>query len=341
LKIWIDILTPKQLVFFEPLIKKLSKKHELLCTSRDYREATGLAKIRKLDVMIVGRHGGGDKPGKLLANLNRMNSLFKIIPKFNPELTISFCSPDASRISFGLGIKHVAFCDSPHADAVMRLTVPLIQKLLIPWIIPKKEFVKYGIDSKDIIPYRAIDAAITINRKSLKKQNLFKKSIKKRILIRMDEEQSAYISRSNKTISILKRIIDEFKDENIIILGRYSEQVKELNKLFGKNAQILNMSYDGKFLLENVDVFIGSGGTMTAESALLGVPTISYNASPNVIENYLVKQNLVKRETNPQKIVKTIKKYFESSDNEVKKKAKKFLNSMENPHSKLIELVKL
>ena len=39
----------------------------------------------------------------------------------------------------------------------------------------------------------------------------------------------------------------------------------------------------------NTDVFvIGSGGTMTAESALLGIPTISYNAIPNIIENYLI-----------------------------------------------------
>jgi len=341
LKIWIDILTPKQVLFFEPLIKKLSKKHELLCTSRDYREATELAKIRKLDVRIVGRHGGGEKAGKLLANINRMSSLLKIIQKFNPGLTISFCSPDASRISFGLGIKHIAFCDSPHADAVMRLTLPLIQKLLIPWIIPKKEFVKYGIESKNIIPYKAIDAAIMIKRQSIKKQNLFKKSNKKRILIRMDEEQASYVSKSNKIIPIIKKIIDEFNEENIIILGRYLEQIKELKKLFGTKAHILNMSYDGKFLLENIDVFIGPGGTMTAESALLGVPTISYNASPNIVEDYLVKKNLVKKESNPQKIVKTIKKYFESSDDEVKKKAKKFLDSMENPHSKLSEIIKL
>ena len=101
------------------------------------------------------------------------------------------------------------------------------------------------------------------------------------------------------------------------------------------------MSYDGKFLLENVDVFIGSGGTMTAESALFGVPTISYEASPNLVTNYLVKKNLVKRESNPKKIVKIIRKYIESSDDEIKKKAKKLLDSMENPHSKLFEIIKL
>lgn len=341
MKIWIDILTPKQLVFFEPLIKKLSKNHELLCTSRNYREATELAKLRKLDLIIVGRHGGADKAEKLLANIKRMNSLFKIIVQFNPELTISFCSPDASRISFGLGIKHVAFCDSPHASAVMRLTLPLIQKLLIPWIIPKKEFVKYGIQSKNIIPYRAIDASITIKRPSIQKENLFKKSNKKRILIRMAEEQSAYKTDSNKIIPIIKKIITEFREEDIIILGRYSDQIKQLKKLFGKNTQILNMSYDGKFLLENINVFVGSGGTMTAESALLGVPTISYNATPNLIEDYLVKKNLVTRETNPEKIVKIIKKYNESSDEIINDRAKKLLHSMENPHSKLEKIFKL
>ena len=34
-----------------------------------------------------------------------------------------------------------------------------------------------------------------------------------------------------------------------------------------------------------LSVFVGSGGTMTAESALLGIPTISYNAVPNIIED--------------------------------------------------------
>lgn len=64
----------------------------------------------------------------------------KKIKEFGPKIAIIFCSPEDSRISFGLGIKHIAFCDSPHAEAVMKLTLPLIQKLLIPSVIPKKNF---------------------------------------------------------------------------------------------------------------------------------------------------------------------------------------------------------
>jgi predicted glycosyltransferase len=339
LKIWVDILTPKQLVFFEPLINKLNKKHQLLCTSRDYGQAKNLAKIRKFNVKIIGEFGGETKSGKLLANINRMNSLFKIIKNFNPDLTISFCSPDAARIAFGLGIRHVAYCDSPHAEAVMRLTVPLIQKLFIPWIIPKKEFTKYGIDAKNIIPYKTIDAAITIKRKSPQQILKFKKPTKK-ILIRMEESQSAYGTKSNKITAIIKKIIEKFPDENIIILARYPEQKKELTKSFGDRTQILDMLYDGKLLLENADVFIGSGGTMTAESALLGVPTISFDAAPNLVEKYLNSKTLIKRESNPEKIIKIISKFFEDP-NKNTKKAKKLLTSMENPHSKLIKIEKL
>ena len=93
-------------------------------------------------------------------------------------------------------------------------------------------------------------------------------------------------------------------------------------------------------MLSNVDVFVGSGGTMTAEAALLGVPTISYNAIPNLIESYLVKKKLVKRETNPKKMVNSIKKILNSSNIQYKKRAKKALNSMEDPYSKLLKAIR-
>jgi len=341
LKIWIDILTPKQLLFSEPIIEKLKKNHNVLCTSRSYNEVSKLAKIRKFNLVYVGKHGGSQKYGKLEASINRIKKLSVLIDKFSPELVISFCSPEAARVSFGMGIKHIAFCDSPHASAVMKLTLPLIQKLLIPWIIPKKEFSQYGIDSKNIIQYKAIDAYVTIKRNIDEKSPLpFKNNHKKNILIRVEEEQAAYASKSSKIIPIIEEIIDKFNEENIVILGRYSEQIKNLKKLFGKKTKILKMSFDGKYLLNNTDIFVGSGGTMTAESALLGIPTISYNAIPNIVENFLVKNNLIKRETNPKKISKIIKNLLESNNENHKNRVKKIVNNMEDPIQKLIQNIK-
>jgi hypothetical protein len=338
LKIWFDILTPKQLLFFEPTIRRLQKNNKLLCTSRNYREVAELAKIRGINLVLVGKHGGSEKTGKLNASLIRINHLLSIVKKFKPELTVSFCSPEASRVSYGLGVKHVAFSDSPHAEAVMRLSVPLVQRLLIPWVIPKKEFTKYGISKEKISQYRAIDASVIVKGKSkndFKYNFLLKK--KKTILIRPEESEAAYVSdNENRITKIICELTKEFSNYNIVILGRYIPQINQLKHEFGNKVIVMNKVVDGKSLLKFVDVFIGSGGTMTAEAALMGIPTISYDAVPNYIEQYLVKNNLVKREKNPQKIVFLIKKILKSDNKKSRNKAKKILNSMEDPFSKLI-----
>ena len=341
MKIWIDILTPKQLLFSEPIIEKLGQKHDILCTSRQYNEVTKLAKIRHFDLIFVGKHGGGDKKSKLKASIERIEKLSKKIENFEPDVVISFGSPEAARISFGLGIKHIMFCDSPHANAVMKLTLPLIQKLLIPYVIPKKEFSKFGINEKDIVQYKAIDAVVTMQRKI--NQNIispFKNNNKKNILIRVEEEEASYTSKSSKIIPIIKKIANDYKDENIIVLGRYTQQIINLQKIMGKKIKVIKMSFDGKYLLNDTDVFIGSGGTMTAESALMGIPTISYNAVPNIIENFLVKKSLVKRETNPKKVSNEIKRIFARKNDQNQKRAKKVVKQMEDPIEKLIKIIK-
>ena len=341
MKIWIDILTPKQLLFSEPIIEKLGQKHDILCTSREYNEVTKLAKIRHFDLIFVGKHGGGDKKSKLKASIERIEKLSKKIKNFEPDVVISFGSPEAARISFGLGIKHIMFCDSPHANAVMRLTLPLIQKLLIPYVIPKKEFSKFGINEKDIVQYKAIDSVVTMQRKINKNIiSPFKNNNKKNILIRVEEEEASYTSKSSKIIPIIKKIANDYKDENIIVLGRYTQQIINLQKIMGKKIKVIKMSFDGKYLLNDTDVFIGSGGTMTAESALMGIPTISYNAVPNIIENFLVKKSLVKRETNPKKVSNEIKRIFARKNDQNQKRAKKVVKQMEDPIEKLIKIIK-
>ena len=341
LKIWFDVLTPKQLAFCESMIKRIKKNHTVLCTSRDYNQVTQLAKIRNLKLVIIGKHGGPKRHDKLNASLRRAKLLSIRVKEFSPDITVSFCSPEAARVSYGLNIAHICFSDSPHAKAVMRLVIPLVQKLLIPWIIPKKEFIKFGIDIKNIIQYRAIDAAIISKRRISKNgKKLVKESKRKMILVRVEEEYASYSSKKRPAIPIIKEIIKNFRNEEIVVMARYASQARHIEQTFGKKIRVLDKVVDSKILLENTRIFVGSGGTMTAESALLGIPTISYNAVPNIIEAYLARKKLVIRETNPKKIVIAIMKMFESSNLEIKKKSKKMLDSMEDPYPILVKTMK-
>ena len=340
MKIWFDILTPKQYLFFEYFIQKLQKQHKILCTSRKYEQVNGIRKFGSINPIIIGKHGGKNNVNKLLASLDRSKLLTKKIEKNGPDLLISFCSPEASRVAFGLGIPHIAFSDSPHANAVMRLALPYTTKLLTPWIIPKKDFEGFGIDNKNIINYRTIDAAVII--KNYKKNKQKKSNLRKMILIRPEESEAAYITKKSKTVKIIKKIIEKFPDEQKIVLSRYKEQTIKLKKIFGASICLLSKPVSGKELLNNVDCFIGSGGTMTAESGLLGIPTISFNAIPNRIEDFLVKKRIIVRSENPDRISREI---YQSLNNpqiikKRKENARKLVMSFEDPYQVLLKTIR-
>ena len=340
MKIWFDILTPKQYLFFEYFIQKLQKQHKILCTSRKYEQVNGIRKFGSINPIIIGKHGGKNNVNKLLASLDRSKLLTKKIEKNGPDLLISFCSPEASRVAFGLGIPHIAFSDSPHANAVMRLALPYTTKLLTPWIIPKKDFEGFGIDYKNIINYRTIDAAVII--KNYKKNKQKKSNLRKIILIRPEESEAAYITKKSKTVKIIKKIIEKFPDEQKIVLSRYKEQTIKLKKIFGASICLLSKPVSGKELLNNVDCFIGSGGTMTAESGLLGIPTVSFNAIPNRIEDFLVKKRIIVRSENPDRISREI---YQSLNNpqiikKRKENARKLVMSFEDPYQVLLKTIR-
>ena len=352
MKIWFDILTPKQLLFFEPIIQRLKKNHTVLCTSRKYNQVTDLAKIRKQKLVIIGKYGGVKKHDKLDASLSRSKLLVRKISKFLPDITLSSCSPEAARVSYGLGIPHICFSDSPHATAVMKLSLPYANKLLIPWIIPKSDFKNMGIAPKNIIQYKTVDAAqITKQKVFLSCGTNINSREWKTILIRAPEDEAAYSSKQSDVVDIIKKIKKDFLGCHITVLTRYEKQAELLKKKFSKSAQskfqIVSKVVDGKKLLLDSDVFVGSGGTMTAESALLGVPTISYNAIPNRIEDYLVSKKIVTRCMTPNKVAERITHVFQLTsyrsggyERTRRLRIKKFVNSLEDPYPILLKTIK-
>src|SRR5438552_3828767 len=165
MKVWIDILTPKHAVFFEPLSRDLARGgHELVLTTRTYREAQEALELKRLRFHVVGAHGGATRYGKLLASGRRVVKLAQLIENWRPDTAVSFSSPEAARVAFGLGVPHVAVNDSPHSWLVARLSIPLSRYVCSPWIIRRKVWLSFGAWPDGIVPYRALDAAGWLKR---------------------------------------------------------------------------------------------------------------------------------------------------------------------------------
>ncbi len=160
MRVWFDILTPKHTLFFEPLCREIANgRNEMLITTRVYREAVEALRLRRLPFRIVGEHGGGTKLGKLLASGSRVVKLARLVEDWKPDVSISFSSPEAARVAFGLGIPHVAANDSPHSWHVARLSIPLSRYVCSPWLVRRRVWLSFGARADGIVSYRALDAA--------------------------------------------------------------------------------------------------------------------------------------------------------------------------------------
>ena len=330
-------------MFFKYFVERLKKdNHDILCTGRDYREAKELALLKKINIKSIGKHGGDNKFEKLNASTERAYLLSEIINSFNPNLTVSFSSPEAARVSFGLGIKHFIFNDSPHATAVAKLTIPLVDRLFCPWVIPFKEWTKFGLEKDKITRYRALDPIVWVKKEleNINNQEVIKikKSLnieegKKVILIRPEEIKASYIAdkKLKNSIEVIEKIVNNFSDKyNILILARYKDQIDFYKERFEKKigTKVIETVTDGMLLLRIADLFIGAGGTMSAEAALIGKPVISITPINFHVENYLIKTGLIKKISNSNTLNKYIKSILSTEAQSINEKKSTFTNSI-------------
>jgi len=315
LKAVIDILTPKQGMFLSELSNSLEEKgHQVFRTTREYREVLQLLKLKTIDAITVGKHGGGTLSGKLKAHASRVQKLSLVVEELKPDVAISFSSPEMARVAFGLGIPHICINDSPHAEAVARLTVPLSRLLFTPKVIPKKYWLEFGISREKIIQYNSLDPWVWLkdlrpNRKVLELLNLDES--KPILTFRTEESFAAYLlekaSAETSVTPIVERLLKESLDVQIVIIPRYREQTEVLQENFKQEVIVCDSLVDGPSLLSYTTVFVGAGGTMSTEAALLGVPTFScYPGEPTLIEKYLIRKGLIVREETPEKTAEKI-----------------------------------
>ena len=348
MRIWFDVLTPKQVMFFKHAVDLLKEKdHELLCTGRNYRECVKLSRLKKLDLKIVGKFGGSSKYDKLRASSSRIFDLAKEIKEFEPGLCVSFSSPEAARVAFGLGVPHVTFSDSPHALAVQKLTIPFVNYLLCPWIIPYSAWKNLGISKNQIIRYHALDPVAWIRTGTMlknEKKLSSKYGVRKNhtIVVRPEESKASYlIDKESNVDRILESIVDNFHTtSDILVLGRYEDQIRNLKEKYGNRIKVLENVVDGVELITLADVFVGGGGTMTAESALLGKPTISISPIKFYVDSYLIKMGLIQKISNSSRIVKVLRQMQSNKfKSEQKNRAKWILDQMEDPADKLMKVI--
>jgi len=336
LRIWMDALTPKQLIFLDAIRRGLVELgHDVFTTTRSYHDATYVVQRLGLEATFVGSHGGADVGAKLEASLRRSLDLAKMLQGRSFDIALSFSSPEAARVAYGLGIPHYAANDSPHSVAVARLTLPLSRLLFTPDIIPPSAWTKFGIGARGLRRYHAIDAAAWVKHPERWPQpNEVEKGARHAIVVRLEESQASYLAGSDSdAVKMVLSLADRFPERRIVLLTRYAEQ----DRLFGRmggNTVVCETPYFGVNLIKEAALLVGRGGTMNAEAALLGVPTISYfPGRPTYIDRYLEGEKVLSLVKDDAEMMAAAVRLLGDRKGaaSLKKRAKALLDSMVDP----------
>ena len=343
MRAWFDLLTPKQVLFFGPIVAQLrSRGAEVLVTSRHYREVGPLAERAGLELRYVGDRGTKGPEEQLLAATRRQAEMIPVVRDFQPTVAVSIASAVCARVAFGLGIRHIAVNDSPHSEIAGRLSIPLSSHLLCPWVIPYRAWEKFGIDRDRVSTYHALDPAVWLKREPLPGPVPKLARGKKTITVRVQESDAPYLSKADMkwTDKLLGALLDSFPDSNLVALCRYDYQVEEIKGKFGSKCIVPEEVISGYGLLAATDLFVGMGGTMNAEAALMGVPTISAFQGSLYTDSYLESVGLLVRALTPPSLVSHAKALLASpAKAETGRKAKRVLSLMEDPVPKITNFI--
>ena len=353
MRVWIDSLTPKQGLFFAPLHDLLRDQgHSVLVTTRTYRESEQTLERLRIPYHVVGKHGGGSPIGKLLSSGERIVQLARLIDKWKPDVAASFSSVEAARVAFGLGIPHVASNDSPHSWMVARLTIPISAYVCSPWIFNKRTWSEFGAARHRIVTYRALDPAAWLKRHKPDSRILDQLGLDSKrpvVVLRTEEAFASYLmgrSSDSKPVvgPVIANLLRKNRELQLIVSTRYGQQAPVLRRRFGRRVIVLDQIIDAASLLARTDVFIGSGGTMTVEAALLGVPAISCFPGPKPLYiKYLETKELVRTIKSPKKIATEVLEILRNDKTREDQKGKgtRLLAWMEDPTQKILKTVKM
>jgi predicted glycosyltransferase len=314
MRIWYDACTGKQVRYGAAIARRLEEKgHEIIFTTRKHPDTISLANYLGIKFEIIGKYDPRSQFTRLHESLMRQLKFCRMFKKNQPDVAISHRSVEQCRVAFGLGVPIISTHDTIHADAVNRLTLPLIDVLVVSKAIPDEHLKEYPI--KRIVKFNGVDEVAWIKGFEPKQKFDYGHPL---IVVRQMETRAAYAEgREDVTLKVAKKLS---KYGKVIFLSRYERKPI-------KNFIVPKEFIDSASLAAEADIVISVGGTIAREAALQGtpsivIPTLGYSA----VNDYLNKKGFPIFTIDLNNLVKYIKsllgKKFETET---------LLSSLENP----------
>ncbi len=314
MKIWFDISNSPHVNMFYQLIRELeSDGHEVIITSRPLANTIALLDQKGLKHTTIGEHYGKNFLKKVFGYPIRVNQLRKFLQKKKIDLAISQSSFHSPVVAKLLGIPSIYTNDNEHAMGNKPAFI-CASKILIPENLAVEKIAKTGVSASKVIQYPGVKEGIYLWSKgeeiqAKRKQN---KSGEIKIYIRPEPQTAQYYKgKENFLDDTILALQDQYK---IIVLPRDANQSAHYKQEKFNKTYVPDKPLGFDAIAADCTIFVGAGGSMTREMAILGIPTISvYQDELLDVDSFLLSKGLMLHEPNitPEKVVS----YIESLQN--------------------------
>lgn len=276
MRIIVDVAHPANVHYFKNFIFQMKNEgHEVHITARDKDVSFALLNEMGLPFYNMGKGIiGKGIIGKVLYVIYADLLMIKQFFKFKPDIVVSFSSSYAAHACFLFRKPHITFEDTEHAKANMLLYKPFSDMIITPESFYKdmgknhfkiKAFMELFYLHKDIF---------TPNKKVLQDIGI---DIDKPFILFRYVSWGAFHDIGETGISDIDKVklIETAKKYGNVYISSEGELPEELKKY---NLKI--KASDIHHVLSYATIYIGEGGTMASECAVLGTPSVYINSLP-------------------------------------------------------------
>lgn len=289
MKIWIDLTNSPHVNFFEHLIRDLQETNEVIITCRSLANTIELLELYNLPFHLIGKHYGRNILKKSCGFLIRVGQLYKFLRTKKIDIAISHSSFYSPLVAKLVGARCIYLNDNEHAYG-NKLSFIFADKILVPEFVDHKKFQSQWAKLSKIIRYPGLKEGIYLwqykNRVPNKTDE--KKEVQRRtIYIRPEPLTAQYYKGQQNFMDDL--LIGLKGIAQVVLLPRTKDQKNYYKQEKFKHIRIPEKSVQLSHIFNTCDLFIGAGGTMTREAAVLGVPTISiYQDDLLDVDKYMI-----------------------------------------------------
>ncbi len=300
MKIWIDLSNSPHVNFFAGMMRELQKEHSVLLTCRPLANTIGLLDQTGFSYHVVGRHYGRRTANKLAGFAVQSAQLCSFLKGRRIDVAISHSSFYAPLVARILGIPSIYMNDNEHAEG-NRLAFIFASKILVPEFLDPGKLGRQWAKPSKVTVYPGVKEGIYLWRykpEELGGAHIPRRRGARNIFIRPEPLTAQYYKGALNFIDdLLVGLADRF---NLIVLPRSEIQESYYRQPKFAGVYVPKKPMGLPEIMGNCDLFVGAGGTMTREAAVLGVPTISiYQDELLDVDRFLIARGAMIHVRNP------------------------------------------